>query len=723
MSEHRATIDGIEIYWDTDHGRMQSINRWLVALWLDPSLLNILAPLRDELGAELFQLLVAFSSSQGTREDYETMVTKFATTFEEGFLAWGRAVGVVGWGRFELPAIDREAGTATVIVRSPWELVMQERLDEPWGCPFLRGKMIGIFRHALGANCWAHERCFEENGEHVLELSLFRSELTIEAELVRLRREMADEREQTLRGQVDDRTKLLRTSEERLIATLSSMASWVFTLDVGGDTERVLSSYRPRESSFPQVALGTPLGDVLPTAAASQVSEVARRAATTGRPAKASYDIADVDEERHYEATASQLESADASLVTVVVADVTERRRAEQERTHLEAQLRQAQKMEAIGRLTGGVAHDFNNLLTAIFGNLEIASDSGLSDEARECVDQAMAAARSAAELTHRLLAFSRQQPLQPNRVNPAGMVRGMEVLLRRTLGEHYELEIVSSAGQWECEIDETELERALLNLAINARDAMPDGGKITIETGNARISSEYALEVEGLRAGQYVVVAVSDTGSGMSEEVQARAYEPFFTTKGVGRGSGLGLSMVYGFVKQSNGHIQIYSELDVGTTIKLYLPRATTGSTVRPRAADLGTVPQGEGELVLVVEDDPPVRSVSCRFLKRLGYEVIDAATAEEALAIMDAHRIDVLFTDVVLPGGTNGAQLARMAVERQGHIAVLFASGYTENAIIHHGRLDEGIELVEKPFTRDQLGRRVYKVLRDKRTTDASD
>ncbi|HVH97157.1 MAG TPA: ATP-binding protein [Enhygromyxa sp.] len=714
MHDESKVIRGIEILWDTARGTMQSVGRSLVALWLDPSLLHMLAPLRDEMGTELFQLVVAHSSSLGTKADYETMVTVFADTFEEGFLAWGRAVGVVGWGRFELVAMDRAAGTAKVIVRSPWELVMQQRLEEPWGCPFMRGKLIGIFRFALGVNCWADERCYVEDGEPVLELSLYRSSLTIESELARLRVEMATRESQRLQDEVALRTEMHRASEERLRATLASMDSWVFTLDAAGG---IVSHHVPggtEHASFPEHAVGRTLAELLPVDAAAALESAAKEVLADGRTHAIDYEVPRDDGVLCFGASLSPLRDAESNVraVTVVVHETTARRRAQERHAQLEAQLRQAQKMEAIGQLTGGVAHDFNNLLTVIYGNLELARYKSLDAESTVFINEALDAAKTAATLTHRLLAFSRRQPLQPHRVDPKVLVEGMEVLLRRTLGEHIDIEIAESTGQWQCEIDGAQLESAILNLVLNARDAMPDGGKITIETTNVRISPEYADAYHPLRPGQYVLVAVSDTGEGMSEEVQRRAFEPFFTTKGMGRGSGLGLSMVYGFVRQSSGHIMIYSEPGVGTTVKLYLPRSTEETAERRQVSWSGAPPPGNGALILVVEDDSPLRKVSVRFLLDLGYRTLDCGTAAEAMQILQTGtHVDLLFTDVVLRGEMSGAQLVEVAKQLRPGLPCLYTSGYTEGAI--HGRLDPDVQLLEKPFTKDSLAWRVHMAL----------
>jgi signal transduction histidine kinase len=388
-----------------------------------------------------------------------------------------------------------------------------------------------------------------------------------------------------------------------------------------------------------------------------------------------------------------------------------------------EARLRQVQKMETIGQLTGGIAHDFNNLLTVMLGGLDsierqIAGlpEGPVATSIRRSTAMALTAVNRAATLTHRLLAFSRRQPLEPKAIEVNRLVADMSELLRRTLGETIELETVLAGGLWRVEADPNQLETSLLNLAVNARDAMPGGGKLTIETGNSYLDEAYVAQlVEPLPAGQYVMIAVSDTGTGMDAPTLERAFEPFFTTKDVGRGTGLGLSQVYGFVLQSRGYVRIYSELDVGTVVKLYMPRLTgaaampeieTGQVVAPAA--------GNGEIVLVVEDHDDLRGYSTEALKEMGYRVVEAANAEAALTILDADTtIDLLFTDVVLPGGMNGRQLADAAAIRRPGLKVLFTTGYTRNAIVHNGQLDVGIQLIGKPFTFTALAAKIRAVL----------
>ncbi len=386
-----------------------------------------------------------------------------------------------------------------------------------------------------------------------------------------------------------------------------------------------------------------------------------------------------------------------------------------EERSKAEEALRQAQKMEAVGQLTGGVAHDFNNLLTIIIGGLETIRRAGAGETVRvqRAVDMALQGAQRAASLTARLLAFSRRQPLAPRPVDLNVLVRDMTELLHRTLGEQVELEGVLAPRLWPIEVDQNQLESALLNLAVNARDAMPEGGKLTIETTNTALDESYAAVDSEVKPGQYVAICVSDSGHGMSPETLARVFEPFFTTKEVGRGTGLGLSMVYGFVKQSGGHVTIYSEEGQGTTVKMYFPRFL-GATGRAGEGDALAAPTGsDGEVVLVVEDNEDVRTYSSMVLKELGYRVLEASESEQALAILrGATRIDLLFTDVVLPG-RSGRVLADMASELRPGLKILFTTGYSRNAIVHQGRLDAGVQLITKPFTFEQLAARIRDVL----------
>jgi PAS domain S-box-containing protein len=384
------------------------------------------------------------------------------------------------------------------------------------------------------------------------------------------------------------------------------------------------------------------------------------------------------------------------------------------EKIELEARLAQVQKLEAIGRLTGGVAHDFNNLLTVIIGNAELlAEELGADHPAAPIVDLVCTAADRGAELTSRLLASARRQALEPRVVAPAAVIDGMGALLRRTLGETVEVDLFHEPGLWPVFVDTTQLETALINLCVNARDAMPQGGKLTIETANVVLDESYAVGHAEVEPGSYVQISVSDTGIGMSPEQLARAFEPFFTTKPKGKGTGLGLSMVYGFVRQSGGHVNLYSEEGVGTVVHLYLPRADS-EAVEPVVATAAAPQSGAGERILLVEDDALVREHALRLLRDLGYRVTEAASGIEALTLLrDGLQVDLLFTDVIMPGGLTGPQLAAAARALLPALPVLYTSGYTENAIVHHGRVDPGVLLLHKPYRRATLAEKIRQAL----------
>ncbi len=396
-----------------------------------------------------------------------------------------------------------------------------------------------------------------------------------------------------------------------------------------------------------------------------------------------------------------------------ITKDITEKHEAAIALKKTEQALQQAQKMETIGKLTGGIAHDFNNLLQVISGNLQLLSAEIAGNQyAERRVTNALAGVRRGAKLASYLLSFGRRQALDPKVVNIGRFVIDMEDMLQRSLGETIEVETILADDLWNTFVDVAQVENALLNLAVNARDAMESVGKLTIEISNAVLDENYARTHVEVSAGEYVMLAVSDVGSGMSPEVATQAFEPFFSTKAEGKGTGLGLSMVYGFVKQSGGHVNIYSELGYGTTVKLYLPR----STEQEGRLAMQTMEEivGGSETILVAEDDEQVRTTAIEILSALGYTVLHAADAESALSIIEAGaKIDLLFTDVVMPGPLRSPEMARKARERLPDLAVLFTSGYTQNAIVHGGRLDAGVELLSKPYSRETLARKVRSVI----------
>lgn len=450
--------------------------------------------------------------------------------------------------------------------------------------------------------------------------------------------------------------------------------------------------------------------------------EVAREATSRATTLAAALDKARTEVRAKADDLAQALQKADRlnAELTGLNETLEERVAAEiQERLQVEEAFRQAQKMEAVGQLTGGIAHDFNNLLTVIMGGLE--SIEREVEKGRDGLDLARLSrmaglafqgAERAATLTSRLLAFARRQPLAPKPIDLNKLISGLQDLLQRTLEETIELEAVAAAGLWPAHADPTGLESALMNLTINARDAMPAGGKLTIETANASLDENYVSAlVEPVPPGQYVMLAVSDTGKGMDKETIDRVFEPFFTTKETGKGTGLGLSQVYGFVRQSGGHIRIYSEPGAGTTVKIYLPR-DLGS----QAAEQCQAPDranGGSETILVIEDHHGLREYSVGVLRELGYNVLEAAHGQDGLAILrERPDVDLLFTDVVLPG-LNGRMVADQALEFRPDLKVLFTTGYTRNAIVHDGRVDCGVDLITKPFTFDALASKVRTIL----------
>ena len=390
------------------------------------------------------------------------------------------------------------------------------------------------------------------------------------------------------------------------------------------------------------------------------------------------------------------------------------------QRRDAEAMLSHSQKMEAIGQLTGGIAHDFNNLLTVVAGNLEIAQralvrlDQHSTERISRAIESAYHGAQRAATLTQRLLAFARKQPLEAKIFNPSQTISGMVEFVRRTVGETIEVKIADEAKLWNVETDPTQFEAALLNLVVNARDAMKSGGTLTIETGNAFVDNQYAQQNGNVAAGPYVIISVKDTGTGMDAETAERAFEPFFSTKEVGQGTGLGLSQVYGFAKQSGGFATIHSQVGVGTSVNIFLPRSEGQLAAGVECAEEPHLEHGDGETVLVTEDDDAIRNYVVEMLDGLNYRVVEARNAAEAIEVFKrmGHTIDLLLTDVVMPGA-NGRVLSQELVRLKPELKVLFMTGYSRDAIVHDGRLDSGVDLIQKPITQRSLADRVRRLL----------
>ncbi|HEY1427856.1 MAG TPA: ATP-binding protein, partial [Caulobacteraceae bacterium] len=495
-------------------------------------------------------------------------------------------------------------------------------------------------------------------------------------------------------------------------AIFVSVPDYLMVLNVAGDNRFVVTDVNPafeRALNFTaDTVRGRALDELLPAALAQRLIGHYQRVRQGGKPVTRREDVRFPDGARVWESIIAPVDASDGvgERLIVSIRDITERVRAQE-------RLQESQRMEAIGQLTGGVAHDFNNLLQVIRGNLELLQRSVAGDERAELrLKNALYGAERAAQLTRQLLAFARRQPLEPKVVNLSRLVSDMADLLRRTLGESIEVETVVAGGLWNTIADPAQVESALLNLALNARDAMPSGGRLTVEITNAVLDEAYAREARDVTPGQYVMLAVTDTGEGMSDDVRARVFEPFFTTKTEGRGTGLGLSMVYGFVKQSSGHIQIYSEPGQGTTVKIYLPRSRQPEPAPPPPAP--DIAIDLGRTVLVVEDEDAVRAATLAILDELGYRCLEAADAQSALALIKSGvHVDLVFTDVVMPGPLRTRDFAQALTELRPELPILFTSGYTDNAIIHQGRLDEGVQLISKPYAKAELARRLAQLL----------
>ncbi|HWQ15764.1 MAG TPA: ATP-binding protein [Roseiflexaceae bacterium] len=513
------------------------------------------------------------------------------------------------------------------------------------------------------------------------------------------------------RAQAEER---LKQSEARLRALFENTNEAIWSVDRDYRLLTFNSFFREQFllAFGKRIEVGMGLADLLPADAAPELHHYWRQlydGALAGEIVRGEQQY-DIQGQRRYYVVSLYPISADGAItgVSVFSRDITERKR-------LEAQLLQAQKMEGIGRLAGGVAHDFNNLLTAIIGNAQLALESLPADhEARAEVAEIAGAAFRASALTRQLLAFARRQIIEPHVIDLNQLVLGMDALLRRLIGEDIELVTMPGPALWSVRADPGQIEQVIVNMAVNARDAMPRGGKLTIETRNVALDQAYARQHLSVVPGSYVLLAVSDTGEGMDEQVRERIFEPFFTTKEQGRGTGLGLATCYGIVKQHGGYIWVYSEPGHGTSFKIYLPRADEPAEGLPHAEEPRAALHG-GETILLVEDEAAVRALAARVLRAQGYTVLEAAHPDEALAIaavQPAGSIHLLLTDVVMPG-MSGRALAEELLRRSPGIKALFISGYTDNAIVHHGRLDPGVAFLPKPFAPATLARRVREIL----------
>ncbi len=618
-------------------------------------------------------------------------------------------------------------------------------------CSYLATSVVSPTGEVLGGLFFGHpeEGVFDARAERIVEAIAVQAAIAIDkARLYRSAQEEIERRrrteeallssEQSLERKVEERTAELASANARLMHEISQRerAEGLFQHLVEGVSDYALYRLAPDGivsswNTGAQRIKGYHAHEIVGRHFENFYTEEDRAA---GRPARA---LETARREGKFEAEGqrvrkdgsrfwasvviNRIDDRDGRLLgfAKITRDITERRAVQQDLQRAQEQLAQAQKMEGIGQLTGGVAHDFNNLLTVILGNLETAQRASTSnpnpDRLARALENAALGAQRAASLTQRLLAFSRRSPLDPKPIEASRLVAGMSELLRRTLGEQVVVETVLAGGLWRIHADPNQLEIGILNLAVNARDAMPDGGRLTIETANAYLDESYAATQSEVVPGQYVVISISDTGIGMDRETMARAFEPFFTTKDIGHGTGLGLSQVYGFAKQSGGHIKIYSEPGHGTTVKLYLPRLLSSDEPDALPSTPTQAPSSaSGETILVVEDDPDVRANTTGILRELRYTVLEAPIAATALHLMDTHpEIDLLFTDVGLPGGMNGKQLADAAHKIRPDLKVLFTTGYARNAIVHGGRLDPGVQMLPKPFTYAAVASKIAEIL----------
>ena len=508
--------------------------------------------------------------------------------------------------------------------------------------------------------------------------------------------------------------RMSRESSEAITqALVANSPDYLFVILVDGDrfiVEDINPAFERAVNIGAETVRGRAIDDLLPPQSAERIIALYRQVRAADGPVTTRDLVAGLpDGPRTWESILAPVKDAQGATVRLIgsIRDITERVRTE-------AHLRDSQRMEAIGQLTGGMAHDFNNLLQIVRGNLEMLEPLVGSDErAQRRLRNALHATDRAAQLTRQLLAFARRQPLAPLPINLSRLVGDMSELLRRTLGEGVEVETVIGGGLWNTMADPAQVESAILNLAINARHAMPGGGRLTVEAANASLDAAYVRDLDEIAAGQYVLLAVSDTGLGMDPEVAARAFEPFFSTRRDGEGSGLGLSMVHGFARQSGGHARIYSEVGHGTTVKIYLPR--TRDAVKSAAPAAPAAITGGDQTILVVEDEAPVRAAAVDLLEGLGYRCLEAADAQSALAILrePGRVVDLIFSDVVMPGPVNTRDFAERVAELPKAPPILFNSGYTENAIVHHGRLDDGVALLSKPYARADLAAKVALLL----------
>jgi len=720
VGEADIDVSGIHIGWDVARGICGFEALPVALMWIDTTLAGLMSGVQSMVGTKRFYLALQSEGRKSVDADWEVIAQH--PDFRDGFKAIANIAAVAGWGRWELVSVDHDLETCCFRVANSWEGRYQKALGVSWGSGMLAGKMAGYCARLFGTNCWAEQTRFIANGDAFDEFVVRPSERSIEREIEELlvadeatRADMAVALER-LRNEILERQQAeaaLREAEEkhRTVVEASHDAIFIETIDgvVKDCNSRASEMYGWSKEAFVGMHF-TALVDEATAAQLPALMEKRERAGTIsmeamGRRKDGSLFPAEVN--------ARVTEFGGESRVVVFVRDRTERKLAEAERATLEAQLRESQKMEAIGRLAGGVAHDFNNILTAIGGYAElITTRLGAGDPVSADAIEIQKATRRAAALTQQLLAFSRRQVTEPKVIQLNDVIAHSQRLLSRIIGEDVELGFERERGLWNIRADPSQIDQILVNLVVNAREAMPDGGRLTIRTANAILIDEPAMLTDRPLTGDFVVVSISDTGWGMDAETLQRIFEPFFTTKPKEQATGLGLAIVYGNVRQNGGFINVHSEVGVGTTFNLYFARVEADAEGLeggdPQNGPLGT------ETVLLVEDEDMVRVLARRTLETHGYTVLEARSGGDAYLLCEAYAgtIDLLLTDVVMPHMNGRELLHRVHTSRPG-LRALFMSGYSEDVVSRHGVLEEGLNFLQKPYSMNQLLRKVREVL----------
>jgi signal transduction histidine kinase len=714
--------------WGLD-GRLDFYGIRGAYLWLDPSLKRFLLPLSEEIGKELFSLLVARSSSLGTRADYDDIIAKSGRDFRSGFLAWGEAVQTAGWGRFEVPVFEQKESRAVVVVRNAWELGLQVSMDESqrWGCPFLQGKILGIFSIGFQTNCWANPMDFPELGPEDIAFEVRPSDRTIESSLKRLRKEHMERKQAELADLVDKRTKELRQAQSALEQQTANLESLVAqqTLEIREQNEALLESQRELTSimeTAPNLVMnvdrqGTILfinrsedRDTLwdmnfAKGQADQLRSALDDVFTKGEINEVSVILVEGTTPTEYLFRLGPVKAAgETTGVTLVGTDLTERR-------ELEEQLSHANRMESVGLLAGGIAHDFNNMLTSILGSAELVrKELAEGSPVDDLLDTIVEEGKKGAALVNELSNFSKKTFFAPHVLDLNDIIRSARDNLERTPSESVETSWHFSEVPLPIKVADGQIEQVILNLALNGKEAMPDGGTLSISTSLHTGSAGPPYLDPNI---SYAVLTVSDTGVGMTQEVQKRVFDPFFTTKNLGEATGLGMAASYRSIKKAGGDWEVESELGRGSTFRVYLPLTdgildpikTEADSVSPDSKRSGTV--------LFVEDEESVRRVALRYLRGKGYRVVEAADGIEALEALkrQPESFDLIVTDIIMPKMT-GLQLADHVRVILPSIPILFISGYSE--VMPPGGEEV---LLAKPFSLVELDAKV------KRAIEASD